>query len=342
MISVDVCDGKQTECNVPPDRLRELIPLNAGKATRGSNGVPAPSTVSWVDMSAPTPEDWETLKEQFSFHPLALEDAQRQNPQRPKLDVYDGYLFLSIRAWAGVRTSTDDADDVTKEIDVFVGPNYLVTIHEEDSPAIEETRKRLQRNPENLSNKPAYLLYLILDAVVDDYFPAMDELDADIDKVETAIYEAADTVSTDLKPALALKKRLLLLRQTVAPLRDVLNYILRIDDPALVPSELRVFYQDVYDHTLRLTEQIDLHRDILGGVMDALMAQSSYRLNQVMKALTGVSTILMSAALIAGIYGMNFKVMPELHWKYGYGMALTMMVIVAGSLVAYFKKIKWF
>jgi len=153
----------------------------------------------------------------------------------------------------------------------------------------------------------------------------------------------------DMKPVLALKKRLLLLRQIVAPLRDVLNEALRPDNPGLISPDMRVFYQDVYDHTLRIVEQVDLHRDIVGGVIDVMMAQvsnriaeTSNRLNQVMKTMTGVSTILMSAALISGIYGMNFKYMPELEWHYGYFIALGAMVVVSGLLTIYFRRIKWF
>lgn len=174
----------------------------------------------------------------------------------------------------------------------------------------------MQQNPEYLRSEPSFLLYLLLDALVDDYFPAMDALDVAIDEVEMAIYESED--APDFKPAVAIKKRLLLLRQAVSPLRDILNELLRIDNPNLISPETRIFYQDVYDHTLRLVEQVDLHRDIMGGVMDILMSQTSNRLNQVMKTLTGISTILMSAALISGIYGMNFKNMPELNWRNGY------------------------
>ena len=338
MISIDQCDGRVTERDIPAERIGEFLQANAGS---NAPRMKKPKTdrasrpLLWVDVSAPTEEDWKALVEQFDFHPLAIEDAQKQN-QRPKVDAYDGYLFLSVRAWAG----GDEQETVTREIDVFLGPNYLVTIHDEVNGPIQETRRRLQQNPENLRNEPGFLLYLLLDALVDEYFPAMDALDAEIDEVEMAIYESDEV--PDFKPAVRLKKRLLLLRQAVSPFRDVLNELLRNDDPNLLSPSTRVFYQDVYDHTLRLVEQVDLHRDIMGGVMDVLMSQTSNRLNQVMKTLTGISTILMSAALIAGIYGMNFKIMPELNWQKGYFMALGLMVVMATTLTLYFKKIKWF
>lgn len=341
MISIDQCDGNVTQTGLTAERIGEFLKADTSEAVRKARK-PQPDAESrpmlWVDVNAPTDEDWKALSEQFDFHPLAMEDAQKQN-QRPKVDAYDGYLFLSVRAWAG-EESAADADTVTREIDVFLGPDYIVTIHDEVNGPIEETRRRLQQNPEHLRSEPGFLLYLLLDALVDEYFPAMDALDTEIDEVEMAIYESTDV--PDFKPAVRLKKRLLLLRQAVSPLRDVLNELLRTDDPSLISPGTRVFYQDVYDHTLRLVEQVDLHRDIMGGVMDVLMSQTSNRLNQVMKTLTGISTILMSAALIAGIYGMNFKNMPELEWPSGYFLALGLMASLAVVLTLYFKKIKWF
>ena len=335
MISVDVCDGKRTRCDLPATQISAFLDNATSKTEQGK------SAVLWVDMSSPTEEDWKILSNQFRFHPLALEDAQNQN-QRAKVDVYQGYIFLSIRAWAGDGHPTNDVNDATHEIDIFLGPNYLVTVHNEGSEPIQETRRRLERNPEHMNNQPGFLLYVLLDAIVDEYFPAMDALDVEIDKVEMAVYETDTSANINLKPALTLKKRLLLLRQAVSPLRDVLNQLLRTDDPSLISPDLRVFYQDVYDHTLRLVEQIDLHRDIMGGVMDAAMAQNSNRLNQVMKTMTGISTLLMTVTLIAGIYGMNFDFMPELKWRYGYFFALGSMVLVGSGVAWYFKRIKWF
>lgn len=337
MISVDVCKGGQARLDVPPVRISDLISAEAG-GNGGRGGRRPAHPVLWVDVSAPTDEDWATLAEEFRFHPLALEDAQKRN-QRGKLDLYDGYAFLSVRAWAGVQGPTDDVHDATHEVDVFLGPNYLVTIHDDPCATIEETRRRWEKRPEAMPAEPAYLLYALLDAIVDDFFPVMDAIDEEIDAMETAIYQPGADIN--LTPALALKKRLLLLRQAVAPMRDILNQFLRSDQP-LVSQALRAYYQDVYDHALRLVEQVDLHRDILTGVMDAMMSQTGNRLNQIMKTLTSISTILMSAALISGIYGMNFRFMPELGWRYGYPLALGTMLVVAGGLALYFRKIKWF
>ncbi len=351
MINVHLCTGKRVSSDVSPDDIRQTLANSASGGTEDKNG-----TTLWVDVAAPTPDDWQTLAAQFDFHPLAIEDAQAEQ-QRPKVDVYDDYLFLSVRAWAGLPEAvTNDVADVTHEIDIFLGTNYVVTIHNGSVTALDETHKRWMRNPAFVSTKPAYLLYTILDTVVDEYFPVMDALDSAIDAIETEIYadngvdpRTGLSAPPNFKPVLTLKKRLLLLRQTVAPHRDVLNNLLRIDNTALMPRKLNVFYQDVYDHTLRLTEQIDLHRDILGGVMDSLMGQASIRiaetsnrLNQIMKTIAAISTILMSAALVTGLYGMNFDFMPELHWKYGYLFAIGSMLLISGGLAVYFRRIAWF
>ena len=240
MISIDLCDGKTTHGNISPERISEFL-LAPGDSSDGVQVAPTRSRVArskasspkatkasrpilWVDVSSPTEDDWKALEEEFDFHPLAMEDAQKQD-QRPKVDTYEGYLFLSVHAWAGTIKPTDDLEAVTHELDIFLGPNYLVTIHNEVNGPIAETRRRLQQNPEHLRNEPGFLLYLLLDALVDEYFPAMDELDTEIDQVEMAIYESNDV--PDFKPAVLLKKRLLLLRQAVSPLRDGLGGRLR-------------------------------------------------------------------------------------------------------------------
>ncbi len=343
MISVDVCQGNQTTGGLPPDQIGAL--LRPPASADGANGAAAAPHVKkkqrpllWVDVSDPTEDDWNTLAREFGFHPLAIEDARKQD-QRAKMDTYPGYLFLTLRAWANSNGQTDDLTDATREIDVFLGPNYIVTIHEDDSPIVQETRRRLKEHPERIKHQPAFLLYLLLDAIVDAYFPVMDALDAKIDDMEIAIYAPGAVI--DLAPAIVLKKRLLLLRQGMTPLRDLLNQLLRSDETGLVNADLHPYYQDVFDHALRLVEQVDLHRDILSGVLDAMNAQINNRLNQVMKTLTAISTILMSAALISGIYGMNFDFMPELKWRYGYFGALGLMVVVAGGLAVYFRRIRW-
>jgi magnesium transporter len=327
MISIDICDDEKVACDVAPLDLKAQ--LNDGAQ---------PRKVTWVDIMEPTEEDWRWLVDTFGFHPLAIEDAQQQN-QRAKADDYESYFYLSVRHWTGFKKDANSIPETSDEIDAFLGENYLVTIHKKECPPIAEMRRRWERHPQRIPKEPSFLLYVLLDAVVDGYFPAVDVLTDAIEELEDTVYE--DSAQLDIKPALALKKNALLLRQTLSPIRDLLNQFLRTDQPLIAPAT-RVYYLDVYDHVLRLVEQVDLQRDILSGTLDAVMAQTSNRLNKVMKTMTGISTILMSAALIAGIYGMNFENMPELHTHYGYFFTLAAMAAVSLGLALFFRRIKWF
>jgi len=327
MISIDVCDDEKVACDIAPPDLKAH--LNDGAQAR---------KVAWVDIMEPTEEDWRWLVETFGFHPLAIEDARHQN-QRAKADDYDSYFYLSVRHWIGFKQDANSIPEITDEIDAFLGENYLVTIHKKECQPIAEMRRRWERHPQRIPKEPSFLLYVLLDAVVDGYFPAVDVLTDAIEELEGKVYE--DSAQLDIKPALALKKNALLLRQTLSPIRDLLNHFLRTDQPLIAPAT-RVYYLDVYDHALRLVEQVDLQRDILSGTLDAVMAQTANRLNKVMKTMTGISTILMSSALIAGIYGMNFDNMPELRTHYGYFYTLGAMAAVSLGLALFFRRIKWF
>jgi len=295
------------------------------------------SALVWVDVTDPTEEDFGVVAAQFHFHPLAMEDARKQN-QRAKMDEYDGYLFITMRGYA--PSSTDGTDDqaARQEIDAFLGPRYLVTFHRGECTPIADTRSRWTKRPGRIPDEPAFLLYVLFDTVVDGYFPVMDALDEAIDAVEDAAFTS--WTGSDVASALPLKRRLLFMRRVLAPMRDLANSLLRTD-LELIPASTRVYFQDVYDHTLRLLEQVDLNRDILTSALDAHLAQTSNHLNLVMKTLTSLSAILMTLALIAGVYGMNFRYMPELGWRYGYFAALGAMVAIAIALAAYFRKIRW-
>ncbi|MCC6730925.1 MAG: magnesium/cobalt transporter CorA [Chthonomonadales bacterium] len=322
MIRVDVARAKQLSRDVDHGSIGEHLR--------------DPKAALWVEVSDPTDTDWRTLREQFPFHPLSIEDASRQE-QRPKVDEYPGYLFLTVRAWRKGAEPTAGAREATAEIDVFLGANYLVTVHYGEVEPITQIRARWRQHPDLVPCSASYLLYVLLDTVVDAFFPALDELDEAIDGVESAAYSGGDVAMGE---AMLLKRRLLVLRQAVAPTRDMLNQLLRVDMP-IIDNGVRLYLQDVYDHALRLVEQVDLHREILSGALDAMVAQVSNRLNQVMKTLTSLSTIMMSVGLVAGIYGMNFRHMPELELQWGYFFALGAMALVAAALVLYFRRIRW-
>jgi len=288
----------------------------------------------WVDVTDPSPHDLARLGEEFGFHPLALEDVARPH-QRPKLDHYEGFLFIVFYA-----LELDHGRPISREIDFFVGPNYVVSAHHGRLAVLRETADRWNANVQRgQAQTVGFLVYSLLDTIVDGYFPVIDAIAERIDDLEDAIFarQDQDTQAT----IFGLKKDLLGVRRIVAPGRDVLNTLVRRDAPVFGDEAVVVYFQDVYDHVLRVTDAIDTYRDILSSALDANLSMVSHRLNEVVKRLTSFSIILMSSTLIAGIYGMNFDYMPELHWLLGYPFAVGLMVLVGGSLALMFKRIDW-
>jgi magnesium transporter len=295
-------------------------------------GTARPDTVTWVDVSDPTEEDLRTIAREFGLHPLAIEDCRNRH-QRPKVDEYAGYYFVVL--YEATQLSGRIA---LAELAIFLGRDYVVTVHTGPIRAI-PTAERLWRASTDLADRGSGLLaYLLIDAVVDDYFPLLDELSDRLDELEDRVFQATDTGGVE--EMFRLKKDLLHLRRVVGPLRDVFNTLLRREQPVF-SRETSVYFQDVYDHLIRVTETIDTLRDVLGTTMDAYLSVSNTRMNVVMKRLTAIATILMSVTLIASVFGMNFAHMPELAMRYGYVGALTAMLGVAAVLYAYFRANRW-
>ena len=298
-----------------PDRGFELDQ----SLDRISDTLAAGCDLLWVDVVAPTADELRLIGEEFAFHPLALEDAARPH-QRPKLDPYDGFFFLVFYALC-----TKDGRPRPSEINLFVGKSYLVTVHHDAIPELEETARRWRQNVAQVGDRGVGLLvYSLLDAVVDGYFPVVDDLSDRIDDLESAIFDHSDPNAQET--IFALKKDLLAVRRVLAPERDVMNLLVRRESPIFGEPNL-VYFQDVYDHILRVTDAVDTYRDLLSSALDASLSITSNRLNRNMKTLTASSIILMSMTLIAGIYGMNFVHMPELGWLFGYPWALGLMAV---------------
>lgn len=290
--------------------------------------------VVWADVSDPTGKDFDELAEEFNFHPLSIEDCRNAH-QRPKVEEYPGYYFIVL--YESELVGPDD-DLELRELNIFLGPNYLVTVHSRPIRAI-ETAKRLWGEWTDRAGQGAGLLaYLLIDAIVDDYLPLLDVLSDRMDDLEDNIF--GDFQPEAIQDIFRIKKQLLYLRRSITPLRDVFNTMLRREQP-IFPRETSVYFQDVFDHIIRVADTIDNLRDMLGSTMDAYLSVSGNRMNQVMKRLTSISTILMSVTLVAGIYGMNFSFMPELTWRYGYVFALGSMIAIGLAIYFYLRKIKW-
>lgn len=290
--------------------------------------------IIWADVTDPTSQDFEELAEEFGFHPLSIEDCQNAH-QRPKVEEFTGYYFIVL--YEAELAGPNDRLEL-RELNIFLGKNYLVTVHSRPIRAI-ATASRLWHEWTDRAEQGAGLLaYLLIDGIVDDYLPLLDIMSDRMDDLEDSIF--GEWRPESIEEIFSIKKKLLYLRRAITPLRDVFNTMLRREQP-IFPREIHIYFQDVFDHLIRVADTIDTLRDMLGSTMDAYLSVSGNRMNKVMKRLTSISTILMSVTLIAGIYGMNFALMPELQWRYGYVFALASMVAVGLALYVYLKKVKW-
>ncbi|MDN5272178.1 magnesium/cobalt transporter CorA [Chloroflexus sp. MS-CIW-1] len=320
MVTLRVFQRQQVEALTDLDQISELLMQ--------------PRTLIWLDLEQPTATEVALLHNEFGFHPLAIEDAI-QTHERPKIETYPGYyliIFYSIEYDADKRALH------FLPITLFVGANYLVSIRTGPVRHVQQTLARWQGNGYVPGYQISSILYALIDGIVDDYFVVLDMIGEQIDDVEDAIFQRGrQEIAGEI---FTLKKDLLLLRRIVAPERDILNVLLRQEVRIFQPREL-TYVRDVYDHLVRITESIDLYRDLLSSALDSYLSLQGNQLNQLVKVLTLWSIILMACSLVAGIYGMNFVLMPELEQPWGYPFALSLMVVIAVSLAIYFKRRRW-
>ncbi|GBD08248.1 Cobalt/magnesium transport protein CorA [Candidatus Thermoflexus japonica] len=287
----------------------------------------------WLDLCPPEEADRQLLQEALGFHPLALEDAFRAR-ERPKLDVYSDHYFMVF------YTVDYDPDNGLRlqPVHLFMGPRYLVTVRPQRTPEVEAAMARWGGPEFPRPIAPGGLVYDLLDAILDRYFPILDRIAEEVEAIEERLFAGSD--GRLIEAVFRMRKALLELRRAVAPEREVINLLLRRELPIFQPEDM-AYFQDLYDRLVRLTESIDLYRDMLSGALESYLSIQSNRLNEIVKVLTIASIILMADALIAGIYGMNFRYMPELEWPWGYPMALLMMVGVSAGLALFFRRRGW-
>ena len=302
-----------------------------------SDALQEPGRTVWVSLEMPTPDEFKAvLSDVFHFHPLAIEDCQSQGYQPPKVDDFGSYLFIITH---GIGIDPANGDLVLRELDCFLGRNYLVTSYQTpEMPLIEAIKKRFDRD-ERLHNRGAdFLCHAILDRLVDEYMPVLDSMDDELDKLEDMVLERPRTEA--LQRVLALKHSILILRRVVSPEREVMNRLSRDDLPQIAAPN-RIYYRDVYDHLVRIHDLSESLRDVTSGTLDTYLSVTSNRLNEIMKALTVVSTIFLPLTFLAGIYGMNFRHMPELDWVLGYPMVWVVCISIAVGMLWFFRRHEW-
>ncbi len=285
----------------------------------------------WVDFQQPTDAEVQFLREPLAFHPLAIEDCMH-HLQRPKLDYYEDYTFFV--------TQTLNHDTFKKnEVDFFLSKNYLVTFHHNPSIEINEVWNRLNHSSDVKKWDPAHVLYNVFDKMVDNYFPPVYQIEDRLNEIDENSRGRAMEVL--LEELFETRHQLLSLRHTITPMRDLIYRILNSQRMTNIQGKM-LYFSDIHDHLLKLTEMIEANRELATDIRDSYISLNSHQSNHVMKVLTVITTIFMPLQFIVGLYGMNFANMPELHWKYGYFASLFVMFLIGLAMSWWFKKKGWF
>jgi magnesium transporter len=293
-------------------------------------------TVSWINIDGVHEiETIEKLGRHFNIHPLVLEDIVSTG-QRPKAEDFEDYVYVVLK----MLYYHEEADEVVAEqVSLILGSSYLISFQEQEGDVFQAVRERIRRGKGRIRKGGAdYLAYALMDAIVDQYFVIMEVFGEKIEVLEEELVESPraqtlDTIHT-------MKREMIYLRKQVWPLREVIGGLARGEYP-LVSEPTVIYLRDVYDHTIQVIDTVESLRDVLSGMLDIYLSTLSNRMNEVMKLLTIIATIFIPLTFIAGVYGMNFKYMPELEWHWGYFMVWGVMVIVVAAMVVYFKKKMW-
>lgn len=294
-----------------------------------------PAEFVWIDVQGTQEHDLEVLWRVFQFHPLAIEDCLAVQ-HHPKIDEYEDHAFLIFRE---IDFQLSKGKVRTAKLACFLGESFLVTFHRNKLKSVDSVRERCLKDERFGQRGPDSLLHAILDKMVDLYFPELEEFEKAIDAAQDDVLRKP--TQAVLQRILDLKRNILHLRRFAGPQREVLNRLARGDSRYIRPANA-IYFRDIFDHTFRISDAIDAHRDVLTGVMETYLSMVSNKLNEVMKVLTLITTIIMPISFIASVYGMNFKNMPEIEWQYGYFFALVLMAGVAVGMWLWFRRKGWF
>lgn len=311
------------EQDVSPARIREILQAGEGEL--------------WVDIDSTSMHQHALLEKVFEFHPLAIEDTLSPG-SRVKFEEYDRYVFVVMAVIRFDEGTPEPFDLATSNIYFFLGKNFLVTVHAVPSKSCGAIRERLMRNPELLSRGVEMTMHNIIDQSVDAYFPLVEQLNELVDGLEERLFERFD--ETLIHEIFKAKRASFSMRRHVGPLREVLN-ILTNRPCTYIRPETQLYYRDIYDHTIRIVESMDTVRDLLAGVLETYLSQTSNRMNKVMKQLSIVATIALPLIVIGGIYGMNFTQMPLTHNPFGFYFALGTMAVVSGVILWWLHRNRW-
>ncbi|MGV3711197.1 MAG: magnesium/cobalt transporter CorA [Gemmatimonas sp.] len=288
----------------------------------------------WVDIDSTNRTQHALLEKLFHFHPLAIEDTLNPN-SRVKIEEYPGYLFIVIRGVA-LRHETEDPYDLeTNDLYLFIGSNYLVTVHAGTFPAISQAIDTLKRSPDFMSRGVERVMHLVLDVTIDEFFPILDQIDDFLDTIEERVFVEFD--ETALRDIFNVKRLVLSLRRYLQPSREVMN-ILTNRPTSLLTPETQVYFRDIYDHVLRINDSLDTYRELLSSTMDSYLNQVSNRLGTATKALSVVATMSLPFVVVSGMWGMNFGKIPLSDWPHGFWFMVVIQLALGFFLLVYLRK----
>jgi len=292
-----------------------------------------PNCFVWVGLKDPESAELEEMRAEFGLHELAVEDA-RHGHQRPKIEEYGDSLFAVLQT-----VETRDGQPELGEVDIFVGPNYILSIRRHSEKGFADVRARCEREPQLLKNGSGYVLYALMDAIVDRYFPVLDALESELERIEEQIL-VKNAARSNIEGLYALKQKLMMLKHAVDPLMEAVGNLYGGRVPQ-VCAGMREYFRDVFDHLQRLHASIEGIRDMQTTAIQVNLGMINLNETEVTKKLAGWAAIIAIPTLIAGIYGMNFKNIPEYDWAYGYPVAMAAMIAIDIALYVWFKKIRW-
>ena len=295
-----------------------------------------PGSFVWVAMKNPKPEELDEMEQEFGLHPLAVEDA-RHGHQRPKIEEYGNQVFAVLHG-----LDLDHEDVHCGEVDLFVGPNYVLSVRHNVEPGFSAVRERAEGEPELLGHGAGFVFYALMDNIVDRYFPIVDALEVELERIEDTIFEgdAGDSARANIQALYKLKHKGMVVRHAVEPLIEAIHKLYGGRVPQ-VCATTQEYFRDIYDHLLRVSTQLDGLRDMVATALQVNISMISLQENQVTKRLAAYAALVAVPTLIAGIYGMNFKHMPELDWEIGYPMALAIMGGIDAYLWITLRKAGW-
>jgi magnesium transporter len=292
-----------------------------------------PDCFVWVALADPEPAELEAMQKEFGLHELAVEDA-RHGHQRPKIEEYGESLFVVLQI---VEPSDEDLN--VGEVSIFVGPNYVLSVRSRAKRGFTDVRDRCEREPELLRHGPGYVLYALMDAVVDRYFPVLDELETELERIEERIF-ATQAVRANIEALYGLKQKLMILKHAAEPLLEATSKLFGGRVPGICAG-LQDYFRDVYDHLLRLNQSMDSMRDMLTTAITVNLSLITLQESETTKRLASYAALVAVPTMIVGVYGMNFDYMPELRSPYGYPTTLAVIAAIDAYLFYRFRKAKW-